>query len=65
MIIDLLARSSCARVDLYGFDFFNSQSLSCHTEKQMTHHDFDAEKKFVIDLCSKDSRFKLNGNEKQ
>ncbi|WP_083347267.1 glycosyltransferase family 29 protein [Rhizobium sp. LCM 4573] len=60
MVIDLLARSRCRAVALYGFDFFKSQSLSGERDRTQGPHDFDAEERFVRALVAKDRRFSLN-----
>lgn len=62
MVIDLLARSKAARIDLYGFDFFASLSLSGSRTAAQVPHDFGAEKAFVDDLLSRDTRFHLHQN---
>jgi hypothetical protein len=60
MLIDLLAGSQAARIDLYGFDFFASLSLSGHRSATQVPHDFAAERAFVERLLSVDSRFRLH-----
>lgn len=62
MVIDLLARSTASRIDLYGFDFFASLSLSGSRTAAQVPHDFAAEKAFVEALLSRDSRFHLHQN---
>lgn len=59
MMIDLLAKSSAAKVDLYGFDFFASLSLSGSRTSAQVPHDFNAERKFVEVLLANDPRFHL------
>jgi len=59
MVIDLLARSRAARVTLFGFDFFASQSLSGRRSAAQVPHDFAAEAKWVRDLLAVDPRFAL------
>lgn len=56
MMIDLLARSDLARLTLYGFDFFASQSLSGRRTAAQVPHDFAAEAGFVENLSARDSR---------
>lgn len=56
-IIDLLSRSSAAKIDLWGFDFFASQSLSGGRGAQNVPHDFEAEAKAVAELLARDARF--------
>ena len=59
MMIDLLAKSGAAKIDLYGFDFFASLSLSGRRTAAQVPHDFNAERKFVEVLLAKDARFHL------
>jgi len=60
MLIDLVARSKAAKINLYGFDFFASLSLSGRRRADQVPHDFAAEKGFVGQLVSVDSRVSLN-----
>lgn len=60
MMIDLLAQSGAARIDLWGFDFFASQSLSGRRTAAQVPHDFTAEKAFVEALTARDPRFMLH-----
>lgn len=60
MMIDLLARSGAERVDLWGFDFFASLSLSGRRTAAQVPHDFAAEKAFVQALITRDRRFVLH-----
>jgi hypothetical protein len=60
MVVDLLRRSPCAKVNLYGFDFFSSASLSNARTPKSSPHDFIAEKTFVTGLLQCDRRFHLN-----
>jgi hypothetical protein len=60
LLIDLLARSEAAEVQLYGFDFFASKSLSGRREASQTPHDFDAERVWVEGLLARDARLRLN-----
>lgn len=57
MLIDLLARSQVAAVDLYGFDFFASRSLTGSRTAEKVPHDFAAERGFVERLLAADPRF--------
>lgn len=59
MVIDLLARSNCRSVELYGFDFFNGLSLSGVHTRETTPHDFGSEEVWVRQLLEMDSRFSL------
>ena len=61
MVIDLVARSHAARVELFGFDFFQSKSLSGRRTAQQVPHDFAAEAAYTAALLSKDTRFTLFG----
>ena len=56
MLIDLLARSRMARLDLYGFDFFASLSLSGRRNAEQVPHDFSGESRWVQDLQLADRR---------
>jgi hypothetical protein len=59
MLIDLIARSDMARLDLYGFDFFASQSLSGRRSADQVPHDFGAEAAWADALISRDPRLHL------
>ncbi len=63
MVIDLLSRSPCKSVDLYGFDFYQSGSFSGQQTKETTPHDYDAEEDFVLRLVRSDPRFSLRRSE--
>ncbi|MFT4014485.1 MAG: glycosyltransferase family 29 protein [Paracoccus sp. (in: a-proteobacteria)] len=56
MMIDLLARSDMAALELYGFDFFASLSLSGGRTARQVPHDFGAESKWVETLILADRR---------
>ncbi len=60
MVIDLLSRSNCSKVDLYGFDFFASGSLSGFRTLSTTPHDFGSEEVWVQQLLDMDKRFTLH-----
>lgn len=60
MVIDLLARSSAISIDLFGFDFFASLSLSGRRSAAQVPHDFAAERRFVEALVARDPRFHLH-----
>lgn len=60
MLIELLARSDMARLDLYGFDFFASQSLSGQRTAEQVPHDFGAEAAWADNLICGDPRLHLN-----
>jgi len=56
MMIDLVARSQMARLDLYGFDFFASLSLSGRRTAEQVPHDFAGESAWLRDLMLADRR---------
>ena len=56
MMIDLLLRADLARLTLFGFDFFASQSLSGRRTAAQVPHDFGAEAAWVADLQRRDAR---------
>ena len=58
MMIDLLARSDLAELELYGFDFFASLSLSGSRTAGKVPHDFVKEAEFVADLLKNDQRIR-------
>jgi hypothetical protein len=58
-LIALLERSPAARINLFGFDFFESLSLTGSRTADQVPHDFTAEKKWVYDLLRRDERFSL------
>ena len=60
MLIDLLLRSDLARLDLYGFDFFASQSLSGSRTAEQVPHDFSTEAAWVEGLLKTDPRLRLH-----
>jgi hypothetical protein len=59
MVIDLLRRSRAARADLFGFDFFESLSLTGSRTARQLNHDFQKEKTWVTGLLERDKRFRL------
>ena len=59
MMIDLLAASDLARLDLYGFDFFASLSLTGSRTADQVPHDFAAERAFAEALAARDGRIML------
>ncbi|MGC1489701.1 MAG: glycosyltransferase family 29 protein [Albidovulum sp.] len=61
MMIDLLAQSGLARLDLFGFDFFASLSLTGSRTAGQVPHDFGAERGFVEALIAHDPRITLIG----
>lgn len=56
MLIELIARSDMARLDLYGFDFFASLSLSGRRTADQVPHDFSGESAWANQLMSADQR---------
>lgn len=60
MLIDLVARSRAGSIDLFGFDFFASKSLSGRRDATQVPHDFSAEKDFVLALADKDRRITIH-----
>lgn len=56
MMIDLIAQSDVARLDLYGFDFFASLSLSGRRSAEQVPHDFSSEAAWVAELMRADCR---------
>lgn len=61
MMINLCAASDLAALDLYGFDFFQSLSLTGNRTADQVPHDFGTERAFVEDLLAKDRRIALVG----
>ena len=61
MMIDLVAGSGAARLDLFGFDFFSSLSLTGRRTAAQVPHDFDAERRLVAALAAADGRVRLVG----
>ena len=59
MMVDLLSRSPAGQISLYGFDFFDSLSLSGSRTAAQVPHDFIAERTFVETLLAHDPRFRL------
>ncbi len=60
MILDFISRSEVARIDLFGFDFFASKSLTGRRSAQQVPHDFAAEKAWVERLMRLDRRIVLH-----
>ncbi len=60
MLIDLVAESDAASIDLYGFDFFESLSLTGNRSAQDVPHDFVTEQEFVQQLLETDKRITLH-----
>jgi hypothetical protein len=60
MVLDLLRASSARRIDIFGFDFFVSLSLSGHRDASQVPHDFDRERDWVEALMASDDRFHLH-----
>ncbi|WBU63306.1 glycosyltransferase family 29 protein [Paracoccus aerodenitrificans] len=60
MLIELLLRSELSRLDLYGFDFFASKSLSGGRSAGQVPHDFNSEAAWVGELLKSDPRLTLH-----
>lgn len=60
MLINLTHNSNAKSIDLYGFDFFASKSLSGSRSAAQVPHDFDAEKSLVHALADTDPRLTLH-----
>lgn len=58
MLIGLCLRSELTALDLYGFDFFASRSLSGRRAAKDVPHDFDAEARWVAALAEADARLR-------
>ncbi|WP_409761143.1 glycosyltransferase family 29 protein [Aestuariivirga sp.] len=62
MMIDLLRRlGGFAELRLFGFDFFQSGSLSARGLAAPPPHDFDREREHVLGLAASDPRIRLVG----
>ncbi|WFF41111.1 hypothetical protein EVC62_06120 [Salinicola endophyticus] len=59
MLIDFLLRSEAKKITVYGFDFFQSFSLSGHENPGSIPHDFTAEKAWVEKRCLSDDRLTI------
>ncbi|AUM74581.1 glycosyltransferase family 29 protein [Paracoccus jeotgali] len=60
MLIELLLRGDLSRLDLYGFDFFASKSLTGSRGADQVPHDFDAEAAWVAARLTADPRLHLH-----
>nr|WP_154335599.1 glycosyltransferase family 29 protein [Paracoccus sp. S-4012] len=60
LLIDLLLASPLAALDLHGFDFFASRSLSGRRSAAQVPHDFSAEATWVERLIAADPRLRLH-----
>ncbi len=60
MVIDLAAESNAAAIDLHGFDFFASKSLTGSRSAKDVPHDFGREAEFVRQLVETDPRVTLH-----
>lgn len=61
MMIDLCAASGLSALSLYGFDFFQSLSLTGSRTAEQVPHDFAAERRFVDELVARDARVTIVG----
>jgi hypothetical protein len=59
LVLDLLAASPAAAVEIWGFDFFASLSLSGRRGAARVPHDFAAERRWAEALLARDRRFAL------
>ncbi len=59
-IIDLVSQSKAKVINLYGFDFFASLSLTGSRTAEQVPHDFDTEKSWVSDLAKRDHRLTVH-----
>ncbi len=60
-VVDLLVQPECTTIDLFGFDFYESSSLSGNQTIKTTPHDFKKERTFVTEIVARDSRLRLCG----
>lgn len=61
MLIDLCIASDLTELRLYGFDFFQSLSLTGSRTADQVPHDFTAERTFVESLVASDRRITIAG----
>lgn len=59
LMIDLLLRGPLRALDLHGFDFFASRSLSGRRGAADVPHDFGAEARWVAERAAADQRLRL------
>ena len=59
MVIDFVAHTAAQTIELYGFDFFSSKSLSGRRDSKQVPHDFGLERAFVFGLVKEDRRVRL------
>lgn len=60
MAAALMLDAPIASLDLYGFDFFASKSLSGSRSAQQVPHDFEAEAKWITTRAADDPRITIN-----
>lgn len=60
MAAALALDAQIASLDLYGFDFFASKSLSGSRSAQQVPHDFEAEAKWIASRAATDPRITIN-----
>ena len=58
--LDLMIRSDCRSMSLYGFDFYASQSSSSHQSVETAPHAFDLEAKHIRKIAASDNRLSIN-----
>ena len=59
LLVDLLRRLPADRIELFGFDFFASLSMTGSRTSAQVPHDFEAERIWVEHLMENDRRFNL------
>ena len=59
LLIDLITRLPADRIELFGFDFFASLSMTGSRTSAQVPHDFEAERIWVEHLIENDRRFNL------
>ncbi len=60
MMIDFVSRSGAESIELFGFDFFASLSLTGRRKASQVPHDFSAERRWVEQLAARDRRIRVN-----
>lgn len=65
MMIDLVGSSNAKEINLFGFDFFTSRSLSGRRSADQVPHNFEAEREMVESILKSDDRFCLWPMKKQ
>lgn len=60
MVVELLLRSPASSIELYGFDFYASRSLSGDHTIDTTPHAYDEERKWVMQRMAGDARLAVH-----